>query len=66
MQAVTSAEPESLYAWLRLAASLALMTLGGVAMYGVTVALPAVQAAHACRRIGGKIEPRGARAQHRF
>src|SRR5919205_1401241 len=35
---------ESPYAWLRLAASLALMTLGGVAMYGVVVALPAVQA----------------------
>jgi len=35
---------ESPYAWLRLAASLALMTLGGVAMYGVTVVLPAVQA----------------------
>src|SRR6185503_18425015 len=30
-----SAAPESLYAWLRLAAALALMTLGGVAMYGV-------------------------------
>jgi MFS family permease len=41
---MTSAEPESLYAWLRLAASLALMTLGGVAMYGVVVVLPAVQA----------------------
>jgi len=36
--------PESPYAWLRLAASLALMTLGGVAMYGVVVVLPAVQA----------------------
>ena len=43
MQRVSSALPESPYAWLRLAASLALMTLGGVAMYGVTVALPAVQ-----------------------
>jgi len=39
-----SAAPESLYAWLRLAAALALMTLGGVAMYGVVVVLPAVQA----------------------
>ena len=44
MQRMTSAEPESLYAWLRLAASLALMTLGGAAMYGVVVVLPAVQA----------------------
>jgi MFS family permease len=39
-----SAQPESAYAWLRLWASLALMTLGGVAMYGVVVVLPAVQA----------------------
>ena len=39
-----SAQPESTYAWLRLWASLALMTLGGVAMYGVVVVLPAVQA----------------------
>jgi MFS family permease len=37
-------QQESPYAWVRLAASLALMTLGGVAMYGVTVALPALQA----------------------
>src|SRR5207253_5352297 len=44
MQRMTSAQSESPYAWLRLAASLALMTLGGVAMYGVVVALPAVQA----------------------
>jgi MFS family permease len=36
-------QPESPYAWLRLCASLALMTLGGVAMYGVVVALPALQ-----------------------
>jgi MFS family permease len=37
-------EAESGYAWLRLAASLALMTLGGAGMYAVTVALPPVQA----------------------
>ena len=41
---MTTAQPESPYAWMRLAASLALMTLGGVAMYGVVVVLPAVQA----------------------
>ena len=35
---------ESPYAWLRLAASLALMTISGVGMYAVAVALPAVQA----------------------
>ncbi len=37
-------EAESRYAWLRLIASLALMTLGGAGMYVVTVALPLVQA----------------------
>src|SRR5512141_1074055 len=36
--------PESAYAWARLAASLALMTISGVGMYAVAVALPAVQA----------------------
>jgi MFS family permease len=37
-------EPESLYACVRLAASLALMTIGGVGMYAMAVALPPVQA----------------------
>jgi MFS family permease len=37
-------EQESPYAWFRLAAALALMTIGGSGMYGVVVALPAVQA----------------------
>src|SRR5712671_5645540 len=36
-------EPESLYACVRLAASLALMTIGGVGMYAMAVALPLVQ-----------------------
>jgi MFS family permease len=44
MQRVTPGRIESPYAWARLFASLALMTLGGVAMYGVVVVLPAVQA----------------------
>ena len=35
---------ESPYAWWRLAVSLALMTLGGVGMYSVTVVLPRIQA----------------------
>jgi MFS family permease len=35
---------ESRYAWARLVASLALMTLGGAGMYAVAVALPPVQA----------------------
>jgi MFS family permease len=38
------AQAESGYAWLRLAASLALMTISGVGMYAVAVALPALQA----------------------
>ncbi len=37
-------EPESSYAYLRLAAALAIMTIGGVGMYGMAVALPLVQA----------------------
>ncbi len=35
---------ESRYAWARLAASLALMTIGGSGMYAITVVLPRVQA----------------------
>jgi MFS family permease len=37
-------EIESPYAWLRLAVSLVLMTIGGSGMYAVTVVLPAIQA----------------------
>jgi MFS family permease len=37
-------EAETPYAWLRLAVSLALSTIGGVGMWSVVVALPAVQA----------------------
>jgi MFS family permease len=36
--------PESAYAWTRLLAALALSTIGGVGMWSVIVALPAVQA----------------------
>src|SRR5882672_6106473 len=42
--APTRGEPESLYACVRLGAALALMTIGGVGMYAVVVALPPVQA----------------------
>ena len=35
---------DSRYAWLRLAATLRLMTIGSAAMYVVAVVLPAVQA----------------------
>ncbi|NVO04970.1 MAG: MFS transporter [Rhodoferax sp.] len=34
---------ESAYAWLRLLVSLALMTIGGSGMYGITVVLPRIQ-----------------------
>ena len=37
-------EPESTYAWLRLGAALALMTIGGSGMYAMAVALAPVQA----------------------
>ncbi len=39
-----SPQPDSRDAWLRLAASLALMTIGSSGMYVVVVVLPAVQA----------------------
>lgn len=41
---------ESPYAWMRLYASLVLMTLGGSGMYAITVMLPAVQAEFAVSR----------------
>jgi len=41
--AVRAGEAESPYAWLRLTAALLLSTLGGVGMWSVVVALPAVQ-----------------------
>jgi len=37
-------QPESAYAWLRLAVSLAITALSGVGMYAAAVALPAIQA----------------------
>ena len=40
----TRSQPESPYAWARLFAALLLTTIGGSGMYGVTVALPAIQA----------------------
>ena len=43
-RARTTYEAESPYAWARLLALLALMTLGGVGMYSITVVLPLVQA----------------------
>jgi MFS family permease len=43
-------EPESSYAWLRLCAALALMTIGGSGMYSMAVALAPVQAEFAVTR----------------
>src|SRR5438552_16602947 len=39
-----NSEAQTPYAWLRLSVSLALSTIGGVGMWSVVVALPAVQA----------------------
>ena len=50
-----TSEPESRYAWLRLAASLGLMTVGGVGMYVMSVALPAVQAEFGSARGGASL-----------
>ena len=41
--AATEPQGESAYAWLRLLVSLALMTIGGSGMYGITVVLPRIQ-----------------------
>jgi MFS family permease len=43
---------ESTYAWVRLGASLALSTIGGVGVWSVVVALPAVQAEFGVARAG--------------
>ena len=62
MQAATVAPPidipppaESAYAWLRLAASLLLMTIGGAGMYAVTVVLPQIQAEFGTARAGASL-----------
>ena len=43
MSGASAQEGESAYAWMRLMVSLALMTIGGVGMYSVTVVLPRIQ-----------------------
>jgi MFS family permease len=43
-------EPESTYAWLRLLAALAVMTIGGSGMYGIAVALAPIQAEFSATR----------------
>ncbi len=62
MQAATAEHPitvpppaESAYAWLRLAASLLLMTIGGAGMYAVTVVLPQIQAEFGTARAGASL-----------
>ena len=49
-----SAEIESSYAWQRLAAALALGTIGSIGMWSFVVALPAVQANVWLLHAGGK------------
>jgi len=44
MMSAPRSEPESTYAWLRVLAALAIMTIGGAGMYSMGVALPLVQA----------------------
>jgi len=46
---------ESRYAWLRLAASLAFMTLSSCGMYAIVVVLPAVQSEFAVDRAGASL-----------
>jgi hypothetical protein len=40
----SAVEPDSVYAWWRLAASLVLSTIGGVGLWSVVVSLPAIEA----------------------
>ncbi len=49
---VPPSETESSYAWLRLAVSVLISTVGGVGMWSVVVALPAVQAEFGVARAG--------------
>src|SRR4029453_17917713 len=44
VEGASSSVPESAYAWIRLSAALVLSAIGGVGMWSVIVALPAVQA----------------------
>src|SRR6476620_9896540 len=46
---------DSRYAWTRLAASVALSTLGGVGLWSIVVALPAVQAEFGTARAAGYV-----------
>ena len=48
-------QPESSYAWLRLAVSLAITALSGVGMYAAAVALPAIQAEFGVDRSGASL-----------
>jgi MFS family permease len=48
-------EPDSTYAWLRLAVSLAITALSGVGMYAAAVALPAIQAEFGVDRSGASL-----------
>ncbi len=50
IETLTRGEPESTYAWVRLFAALLVAGLGGVGMWSVIVALPAVQAEFAVAR----------------
>ena len=52
LSAPAASEPESAYAWMRLAVAVLLSTLGGVGMWSVVVALPAVQEEFGAARAG--------------
>ncbi|SDD40365.1 MFS transporter [Belnapia rosea] len=53
--AATPGGVDSRYAWMRLAASVALSTLGGVGLWSIVVALPAVQAEFGTLRAGASL-----------
>lgn len=51
----TTYEPDGTYAWLRLAVSILLSTLGGAGMWAVVIVLPAVQADFGIDRAGASL-----------
>ncbi len=55
MNLSSTREVDSRYAWFRLAVSIALSTVGGVGMWSVVVALPAVQADFGAARGGASL-----------
>jgi hypothetical protein len=53
--AIPSHAPDSRYAWIRLAASIALSTLGGIGLWAGVVVLPFIQTEFGIDRAGASL-----------